>query len=129
MNILFVTAYPPVLHRHGGGVRMYHNIRLLSEKHSVHVLSFVWTAEEADLLIHDSQYAPHQYPARIGWGHSSMRHVLDFATLTDVKHLVPFHHDPEHTDDDLDRLMAEVVDEANPAYRVTPGREGATFKL
>jgi glycosyltransferase involved in cell wall biosynthesis len=50
MNILFVTAYPPVLHRHGGGVRMYHNIRLLSEKHSVHVLSFVWTAEEADLL-------------------------------------------------------------------------------
>jgi glycosyltransferase involved in cell wall biosynthesis len=50
MNILFVTAYPPVLHRHGGGVRMYHNIRLLSEKHSVHVLSFVWTEEEADLL-------------------------------------------------------------------------------
>ena len=50
MNILFVTAYPPVLHRHGGGVRMYHNIRLLSEKHSVHVLSFVWTAEEAELL-------------------------------------------------------------------------------
>jgi glycosyltransferase involved in cell wall biosynthesis len=50
MNILFVTAYPPVLHRHGGGVRMYHNIRLLSEKHSVHVLSYVWTAEEADLL-------------------------------------------------------------------------------
>jgi glycosyltransferase involved in cell wall biosynthesis len=50
MNILFVTAYPPVLHRHGGGVRMYHNIRLLSEKHSVHVLSFVWTAEEMDLL-------------------------------------------------------------------------------
>ena len=50
MNILFVTAYPPVLHRHGGGVRMYHNIRLLSEKHSVHVLSFVWTSEEMDLL-------------------------------------------------------------------------------
>jgi glycosyltransferase involved in cell wall biosynthesis len=50
MNILFVTAYPPVLHRHGGGVRMYHNIRLLSQKHSVHVLSFVWNPEEADLL-------------------------------------------------------------------------------
>src|SRR5678810_1372029 len=50
MNILFVTAYPPVLHRHGGGVRMYHNVRLLSERHSVHVLSYVWTAEDADLL-------------------------------------------------------------------------------
>ena len=50
MNILFVAAYPPVLHRHGGGVRMYHNIRLLSEKHSVRVLSFVGSDEEMDLL-------------------------------------------------------------------------------
>ena len=50
MNILVVTAYPPVLHRHGGGVRMYHNIRILSEKHQVHVLSFVGSDEEHDSL-------------------------------------------------------------------------------
>ena len=50
MNILVVTAYPPVLHRHGGGVRMYHNIRILSEKHRVHVLSFVGNDEERDML-------------------------------------------------------------------------------
>ena len=50
MNVLFVAPYPPVLHRHGGGVRMYHNIRLLSEKHTVHVLSFVGSDEENDLL-------------------------------------------------------------------------------
>ena len=50
MNILVVTAYPPVLHRHGGGVRMYHNIRILAEKHSVHVLSFVDSDEELDVL-------------------------------------------------------------------------------
>ncbi len=29
---------------------MYHNIRILSEKHSVHVLSFVGSDEEEDLL-------------------------------------------------------------------------------
>jgi polysaccharide biosynthesis protein PslH len=50
MNILVATAYPPVLNLHGGGVRMYHNIRILSEKHSVHVLSFVGSDEEQDLL-------------------------------------------------------------------------------
>jgi glycosyltransferase involved in cell wall biosynthesis len=50
MNILVVTAYPPVLHRHGGGVRMYHNIRILSEKHRVHVRSFVGSDEEQDML-------------------------------------------------------------------------------
>ena len=50
MNILIVTAYPPVLHLHGGGVRMFHNIRLLSQRHSVHVLSFVGNSEEQDSL-------------------------------------------------------------------------------
>src|SRR5438046_1584322 len=28
MNILVLTAYAPVLHVHGGGVRMFHNIRI-----------------------------------------------------------------------------------------------------
>lgn len=50
MNVLVVTAYPPVLNRHGGGVRMYHNIRILSEKHRVHVLSFVGSDQEQDML-------------------------------------------------------------------------------
>jgi glycosyltransferase involved in cell wall biosynthesis len=50
MNILIVTAYPPVLHRHGGGVRMYHNIRILAEKHNVHVLSFMNIDEHEDIL-------------------------------------------------------------------------------
>jgi glycosyltransferase involved in cell wall biosynthesis len=50
MNILVVTPYPPVLHMHGGGVRMYHNIRILAEKHSVRVFSFVMDDEELELL-------------------------------------------------------------------------------
>jgi len=86
-------------------------------------------AEAADLLIHDSQFSAHEYPDHVGWGHSSLRHMLDFATLTEVKHLVPFHHDPGHSDTDLDRLMTEAIDDAMPAYRVTPGREGMTFDL
>jgi polysaccharide biosynthesis protein PslH len=50
MNILIVTPYPPVLHVHGGGVRMFHNIRILAKKHSVHVFSFVEGEEENRLL-------------------------------------------------------------------------------
>jgi len=42
---------------------------------------------------------------------------------------VPFHHDPSHSDDDLDRLMSEAVAEARPGFRVTPGMEGAEFEL
>ena len=45
-----LTAYPPVLQMHGGGVRMYHNIRILAERHSVRVISFVENERERDLL-------------------------------------------------------------------------------
>src|SRR4051794_31774051 len=50
MNILVVTPYPPVLHLHGGGVRMFHNIRILAQQHSVRVLSFVENEEERKAL-------------------------------------------------------------------------------
>ena len=86
-------------------------------------------AADADLLIHDSQYSADEYPDHVGWGHSSLLQSLDFARLADVKHLVPFHHDPGHTDVDIDRLMAEAIADRKPAFRVTPGLEGATFQI
>lgn len=86
-------------------------------------------AAGADVLIHDSQYSAAEYPGHCGWGHSSLNQTLDFGTLTEVKQLVSFHHDPGHTDTDLDRLMAQAIDETRPAYRVTPGIEGAVFEL
>jgi phosphoribosyl 1,2-cyclic phosphodiesterase len=86
-------------------------------------------AAGADLLIHDSQYSAAEYPGHCGWGHSSLTQTLDFGTLAEVKHLVPFHHDPDHTDTDLDRLMAEAMGTTRPAYRVTPGIEGTVFEL
>ena len=86
-------------------------------------------AADADLLIHDSQYSAAEYGCHCGWGHSSLNQTLDFGTLAGVKHLVPFHHDPEHTDADLDRLTLEAVEATKPAYLVSPGVEGTTFKL
>ena len=97
-------------------------------------LSGEWTSGYAlaagvDLLIHDAQYVPEEYESRIGWGHSTLSHTLQFAALAGVKQLVPFHHDPGHTDADLDLLMEEAIAGANPAYRVSPGVEGATFEI
>jgi len=83
----------------------------------------------ADLLIHDCQYTSEEYKTRVGWGHSSMSDAFKFAELTQVKHLVPFHHDPNHTDDDLDRLLDKQIQATRPTFRVTPGIEGTKFKL
>ena len=86
-------------------------------------------ARGVDLLIHDAQYTRSEYEARIGWGHSAMEDAIEFANLAGVKQLVPFHHDPSHTDDDLDRMFDELIEEAQPSFRVAPGMEGATFDV
>ncbi|MBI4611491.1 MAG: MBL fold metallo-hydrolase [Candidatus Rokubacteria bacterium] len=86
-------------------------------------------AAGADLLLHDAQYSRDEYSDRIGWGHSSPQQALEFAALAGVAHLVPFHHDPAHSDEDLDRMLGEAVTAAKPAFRVTAGTEGASFEL
>ena len=86
-------------------------------------------AEGADLLIHDTQYTEEEYKDRIGFGHSSIGHAFRFANLSDVKHFVPFHHDPAHSDDKLDRIFEEAIKDLHPAYRVTPSREGLSLEV
>jgi phosphoribosyl 1,2-cyclic phosphodiesterase len=65
-------------------------------------------ALRADLLLHDAQYGDDEYPSHIGWGHSAIAHVVDFARKAEVDRLLLFHHDPYHTDDDLETLVAEA---------------------
>lgn len=86
-------------------------------------------AEGVDLLIHDAQYNSEEYQERIGFGHSSIKQAVRFAALTQVKRLVPFHHDPGHDDDDLDQLMGEAVAEAGARFDVAPGKEGEEFDI
>ncbi len=86
-------------------------------------------AAGVDLLVHDAQYTDEEYADRVGFGHSSLPHAFAFAALAEVKHLVPFHHDPAHSDDDLDRMIGETIAAMRSPFAVTPGTEGATFEL
>ena len=86
-------------------------------------------AEGSDLLIHDAQYTGAEYQARIGFGHSSIRQTFQFAELTQVKKLIPFHHDPTHCDDDLDVMLEEVMGEMQPSFGVVPGMEGTVVEV
>jgi ribonuclease BN (tRNA processing enzyme) len=86
-------------------------------------------AEGADLLIHDTQYTEDEYRNRLGFGHSSIRHAFQFAGLCDVKHFAPFHHDPTHNDDTLDRMFEQTILSMQPSYKVTPSREGLAIDV
>jgi glycosyltransferase involved in cell wall biosynthesis len=49
-QILFLAAHLPVLGQHGGGMRMYHNLRILAEKCPVTLLSFYESERELQFL-------------------------------------------------------------------------------
>jgi phosphoribosyl 1,2-cyclic phosphodiesterase len=76
-------------------------------------------AQDADILLHDSQYTEDEYLQRVGWGHSSVVHVVTFAEICRVRQLVMFHHDPLHTDDDLEALLKRAL-ELWPEGRADP---------
>jgi phosphoribosyl 1,2-cyclic phosphodiesterase len=65
-------------------------------------------AHSADVLFHDAQYGDEEYPSHVGWGHSAIDHVVAFARKLDVAQVVLFHHDPYHTDAELEVLLADA---------------------
>jgi len=73
-------------------------------------------AQEADVLLHDAQYRDHEYDTHVGWGHSAIAATMEFAHKAAVDNLVLFHHDPYHTDSELEELLVE-------ARRKWPGME------
>ena len=86
----------------------------------------------ADVLMHDSQFMPPDFPLKRGWGHSLAHEACELAAMAKVKHLILFHHDPERTDTELDAIQAECREwmAANaPGTQVTAGHEGMTVRL
>ncbi len=75
------------------------------------ILGLIWGA---DYVIYDSMYMPDEYPKHQGWGHSTWRAGLDLVEAAGAKTLVVFHHAPNRTDGELDRLQEEVT-------RIRPG--------
>jgi phosphoribosyl 1,2-cyclic phosphodiesterase len=87
-------------------------------------------AAGCDVLLHDAQYGDDEYEHHVGWGHSCIADTMEFATKSDVDHVVLFHHDPYHTDVELEALLAEVRD-AYPEHkdRVSLAYEGMRVLL
>ena len=87
-------------------------------------------AEGAAVLLHDAQYTQEEYVERVGWGHSSTEDVVRFARRAGSRRLVLFHHDPLHTDEQLERILARANEvSAAGEGEVELAREGMTFEL
>src|SRR5205814_4300172 len=79
------------------------------------------------VLLHDAQYTAEEYVDHVGWGHSSIEHVVQFAVSAEVQQLVLFHHDPAHADDDLEHIRTRAIalwgDRPNPPLVAHEGME------
>jgi phosphoribosyl 1,2-cyclic phosphodiesterase/DNA-binding response OmpR family regulator len=63
----------------------------------------------ADLLIHDAQYIAEEYPAKIGWGHSSVEYAVRIGQHAGVKTIALTHHDPLRDDRAIDRVLENIT--------------------
>ena len=70
--------------------------------------SLIELAQNADLLIHDAQFTPAEKKERPTWGHSSWLEAVEVAQRANVGQLALFHHDPMHTDDELEEIERQA---------------------
>jgi phosphoribosyl 1,2-cyclic phosphodiesterase len=66
-------------------------------------------ADGVDLLIHDAQYTPDEFPAKATWGHCTIDYAVHVAVEAGAKRVALFHHDPSHDDETLDALAKAAV--------------------
>ncbi|NOK58144.1 MAG: MBL fold metallo-hydrolase [Chloroflexi bacterium AL-N10] len=80
-------------------------------------------AQDADVLIHDSQYLLEDYAdpnkPKQGWGHSTPEMACAVAQASNVQRLILFHHDPNYDDETIEameRNARDIFPETHAAY-------------
>jgi len=86
---------------------------------------------DADLVIHDAQYEPHEFALKSDWGHCTVEYAVRVAAEAGAKRLALFHHDPSHGDDIVDRLQTEAraFAQGTSVVEVVAAAEGLTVAL
>ena len=85
-----------------------------------------------DVAIMDTQYTEEEYAKHVGWGHSSVDSVVSLALDANVGKLVLFHHDPNHDDQMIDKMVEHArafVAKSGKSLEVDAAREGAEILL
>ena len=62
----------------------------------------------ADIVIYDSMFNEEEFAQRKGWGHSTWQEGARLCDQAEAKRFVIFHHDPDHSDDMLDKVAEEA---------------------
>lgn len=86
--------------------------------------------EGADLLIHDAQYRPEEMASKRGWGHSDFLSSVELGIKAGVDKLLLTHHDPDRTDEEVDRVVMGARERAKGSrIQVEGAKEGQVLML
>jgi CheY-like chemotaxis protein len=87
---------------------------------------------DADLVIHDAQYTPEEYPSKKTWGHSTFDYVVQIAAAAGVQQVALTHHDPAHDDTfiaDIEYRARSLALQCGPGLNVFCAYEGCDLVL
>jgi len=93
---------------------------------------FVRFIAGTDLYIGDAQYTDEEYPARIGWGHSSIGTTVEVAMEAQVRALAFLHHDPLHDDTTVAAMAVtaqRLIEARGSALNCFAAREGQVLEV
>jgi phosphoribosyl 1,2-cyclic phosphodiesterase len=89
-------------------------------------------ARGADVLIIDSQYDDEEYAEHVGWGHGCVSVVVKIAIAAGVRRLYLFHHDPNHSDEQVSYILHQarrLAATLDSQIEIEAAREGEEFIL
>lgn len=86
-------------------------------------------ANSVNLLLHDGSYSAKEYATKIGWGHSSVRDAVAFGKICKVKKLAIFHHEPMHSDHELEHILENSLKNQELDFEVSLCSEGDEFEI
>ncbi len=93
---------------------------------------FIRFIQGADILIHDAQYTDREYRIKKGWGHSAWKETVKLAVEGEAKHLLLFHHDPDHSDAVIDSFVKECreqIKKLKSPMKCSGAMEGKTITI
>lgn len=102
---------------------------LLADEQDRKVVEFI---RDSEVLILDAQYNAAEYLTCVGWGHSCAEDSVAFALKAGIKRLFLFHHDPDHSDEEISRMVArarEMAASRGSSLVVEAAREGFQLVL
>jgi phosphoribosyl 1,2-cyclic phosphodiesterase len=108
-----------------------HELDFIHER-GLDIDQYIHFCKGADLLLHDAQYTDEEYRLTRGWGHSTFSSATDFSIKAEVRRFGIFHHDPDHTDEQIDgyvSLCREKIREANSRVDCFAVQEGMELSV